>query len=135
MLLYVCSVIDHRCRQDVMKIKKKGSRSDSQECHTQHDFLARFWRPLWSVTEEITERDTLVNQRKNHIIQRLQYLTISKTNKTKILVFAMLKKRVDLLSDLNSNTAYLQCKQMWCVLYFKNCKTKKEIKHADAIKY
>ena len=47
----------------------------------------------------------------------------------------MLKKRVDLLSDLNSKTAYLQCKQMWCVLYFKNRKTKKEIKHADAIKY
>ena len=48
MLPCVCSVIDHRWRQNVVRTKKWHTRRVT-ECVT--DVLTTFWRLLWSITE------------------------------------------------------------------------------------
>ena len=48
MLPSVCSVIDHRWRQNVIRTKKSGLRGVA-ECVT--DVLTTFWSLLWSITE------------------------------------------------------------------------------------
>ena len=49
MLPFVCSVIDHRWRQNVSGKKKKVAHEAIGECVT--DVLTTFWRLLWSFTE------------------------------------------------------------------------------------
>ena len=48
MLSCVCSVIDHRWRQNAVRTTKSGTRGVAK-CVT--DVLTTFWRLLWSITE------------------------------------------------------------------------------------
>ena len=50
MLLCVCSAIDHRWRQNVVR-KKCGTRGDKRVCHG-YDVLTISWRHPWSINEQ-----------------------------------------------------------------------------------
>ena len=50
MLPCVCSVIDHRWRQTVIRTKKVEDEAIADNTNV----LTTFWRPLWSVTEQTT---------------------------------------------------------------------------------
>ena len=78
MLPWLCSVIDQRWRQNVLKTKKwQTSRRLRGECVT--DVFTPFWRLLWSITEQTHAHTCLVPLDCSRICQRIRHFFKSQT--------------------------------------------------------